>query len=39
MGTVDEIAEHIVRCRDRWGISYLAVRELDGFEPVIRALR
>jgi probable F420-dependent oxidoreductase len=39
VGTVDQIAEEIVQCRQRWGISYFVVRMLDDFEPVIRALR
>lgn len=39
VGTVDEIAAKILRCRDRWGISYFAVRELEAFEPVIEAVR
>lgn len=39
VGTVDEIAAKILRCRDRWGISYFAVRELEVFEPVIEAVR
>ena len=39
VGTVDEIAEHIVECRRRWGISYYVVRELDTFAPIIAALR
>ncbi len=39
IGTVDEIVEHMVGCNERWGISYFAVRELDDFEPVLRALR
>jgi probable F420-dependent oxidoreductase len=39
VGNVDEIVEHATMCNERWGISYFAVRELDGFEPVLRALR
>ena len=39
VGTVDEIVEHIRRCRDRWGISYFVVRALNSFEPVLRAMR
>lgn len=39
IGTVDEIVEKLVACRDRWGITYFAVRELDGFRPVIEACR
>ena len=39
IGTHDEIADHLVRCRNRWGISYFSVRDLDGFTPVIHRLR
>jgi probable F420-dependent oxidoreductase len=39
IGTVDEIVQHMNLCNERWGISYFAVRELDGFEPILRALR
>ena len=39
IGTADEIVGHMMACNERWGISYFAVRDLDGFEPVIRALR
>lgn len=39
IGTHDEIAAKLRRCRDRWGISYFAVRELEGFAPIIEALR
>lgn len=37
IGTVDEIVAKIERCRDRWGIAYFTVREIDSFAPVIRA--
>ena len=39
VGTADEIVLHMLTCRERWGISYFAVRELDDFEPVLKALR
>jgi probable F420-dependent oxidoreductase len=39
IGTHDEIADHLLRCRDRWGISYFSVRELEAFAPVIDRLR
>ena len=39
IGSVDEIVLHLMTCNERWGISYFAVRELDDFEPVLRALR
>src|SRR5207248_2062843 len=35
IGTHDQIADHLQRCRDRWGISYFSVRDLAGFAPVI----
>jgi probable F420-dependent oxidoreductase len=39
IGTHDEIAEHLLQCRQRWGISYFSVREVDSFAPVIGRLR
>jgi probable F420-dependent oxidoreductase len=39
IGTVDEIVLHMMTCNERWGISYFAVRELDDFAPVLKALR
>ena len=39
VGTVDEIAEKLERCRRRWGISYFVVRDHEQFEPVIAKLR
>jgi probable F420-dependent oxidoreductase len=39
IGTVDQIVQHMTSCNERWEISYFAVRELDDFEPVLRALR
>jgi len=38
LGTHDEIAEHLQTCRQRWGISYFTVRELEDFAPVIERL-
>ena len=38
-GTYDEIAAHLVRCRERWGINYFSVRTIDDFQPVIERLR
>lgn len=38
-GTVDEIADKLERCRERWGISYFVVRDHEQFEPVISTLR
>lgn len=39
VGSVDDIVLHMTTCKQRWGISYFVVRELDGFEPVLRAVR
>ena len=39
IGTHDQIAAHLLRCRERWGISYFSVRDLDAFAPVIERLR
>jgi probable F420-dependent oxidoreductase len=39
IGTHDEIAAHLQRCRERWGISYFSVRTIDDFQPVIERLR
>jgi probable F420-dependent oxidoreductase len=39
IGSAEEIAEHLVKCRERWGISYFTVRDLEGFAPVISLLR
>lgn len=39
VGTVDEIADKLERCRQRWGISYFVVRDREQFEPVISKLR
>lgn len=38
VGTVDEIVLHMLTCRERWGIGYFAVRELDEFAPVLEEL-
>lgn len=39
IGSVDEIVAKLNRCRERWGITYFAVRVLDDFAPVIAACR
>jgi probable F420-dependent oxidoreductase len=39
LGSYDEIAQHLLMCRDRWGISYFSVREIAAFAPVIERLR
>jgi hypothetical protein len=31
IGTQEEIADHLLYCRERWGISYYSVRDLDAF--------
>ena len=39
IGSADEIAQEILRARDRWGITYFAVRALEDFAPVIARVR
>jgi hypothetical protein len=39
VGAVDDVIAKINACRERWGITYFAVRELDRFAPVIDAFR
>jgi probable F420-dependent oxidoreductase len=39
LGTHDDIAEHLLTCRARWGISYVSVRDIEAFAPVIERLR
>jgi probable F420-dependent oxidoreductase len=39
IGTHDEIAEHLLACRRRWGFSSFSVREIELFAPVIERLR
>jgi probable F420-dependent oxidoreductase len=39
IGTHDEMAEHLLECRRRWGIAYFSVRDVDGFAPVIDRIR
>jgi probable F420-dependent oxidoreductase len=39
IGSASEIVDKLQMCRERWGITYFAVRELDDFAPVINACR
>jgi probable F420-dependent oxidoreductase len=39
VGTHEEIAEHLLACRQRWGFAYYTVRTVEAFEPVMRHLR
>ncbi len=39
LGTHDEMAQHLLDCRARWGISYYVVRDIDAFAPVLERLR
>jgi probable F420-dependent oxidoreductase len=39
LGTREEIAVHLFACRERWGINYYTVRELEAFVPVMELLR
>lgn len=38
VGTVDELAEQLIRTRDRWGISYFTTRKLE-MTPVVARVR
>jgi probable F420-dependent oxidoreductase len=39
LGTHADIAAHLDACRERWGISYFTVRDVEAFAPVIARLR
>ncbi len=39
LGTHEEMARHLLACRERWGISYFSVRDVDAFAPVMRLVR
>ena len=41
IGTVEEMADQILRCRERYGITYFTVHQpfLDSFAPVIDRVR
>lgn len=39
LGTHAQIAEQLVRARQRWGISYFVVRDAAAFAPVMQRLR
>jgi probable F420-dependent oxidoreductase len=39
LGTHDEIAKHLLACRERWNISYFSVRDISNFVLVIQRLR
>jgi probable F420-dependent oxidoreductase len=39
LGTHDEIARHLLACRERWGFSYFTVRDIEAFAPVMARLR
>jgi probable F420-dependent oxidoreductase len=39
LGTHEEMARHLLACRERWGISYFSVRDIDGFAPVMELVR
>jgi probable F420-dependent oxidoreductase len=39
LGTHEEISDHLLACRRRWGIEYYTVRHIDEFEPVLARLR
>ena len=39
LGTHEEMAHHLLACRDRWGISYFTVRDVEAFAPVMALVR
>jgi probable F420-dependent oxidoreductase len=39
LGTPEEMAAHLLACRDRWGINYFTVRDIQGFSPVMALVR
>ena len=39
LGTHDEIAEHLRRAEQRWGIGYIVVRDAEAFAPVLELWR
>ncbi len=39
VGTHEEIAQHLLACRARWGISYFTVRDVEAFAPVMALVR
>jgi hypothetical protein len=39
LGTPEEMARHLLACRDRWGISYFTVRDIETFGPVMALAR
>jgi probable F420-dependent oxidoreductase len=38
IGSHDEMAEHLMACRERWGFSYFTVRDVAAFAPVVARL-
>lgn len=39
LGSHEQMAHHLLACRDRWGISYYTVRDIEAFAPVIELVR
>jgi hypothetical protein len=39
LGTHAEMTAHLLACRERWGINYFTVRDLDAFAPVMPLVR
>ena len=39
LGTHEEMAAHLLACRERWGTNYFTVRDLDAFAPVMPLVR
>ncbi len=39
LGTHEQMAQHMLTCRERWGFNYFSVRDVDAFSPVMSLLR
>jgi hypothetical protein len=39
IGTPQKIVAHLHACRERWGISYFSVRDIDAFSEIIAEVK
>lgn len=39
LGTHEQMADHLLACRQRWGIEYYTLRSIQNFEPVLRRVK
>ncbi len=39
VGSHEDMAQHLLTCRRRWGISYFSVRDIETFKPVMELVR